>query len=200
MTTRSRKDFSPAPLLLCAAASREVLLLLLLSASSAAGGYLDAIGRLCRPSRSGTRPHTLRIRRANSVLMLRLMRVLLTRPRFVLSKEGASDHPKLSPQAKCPWLFGLNWVGQYFIMHTPPSRGRRYRRPHRARSHLKKAALLTWAVLEVARWALHPLLLLPESSRWRARHSPSSRLPSGVGVVRRDGRTVHRSCSPTFKL
>ena len=195
-------------------------MLLLLSASSAAGGYLDATGRLCRPSRSGTGPHTLRIRRANSVLMLRLMRVLLTRPRFVLSKEGASDHPKLSPQAKCPWLFGLNWVGQYFTMHAPPSRGRRYcrprgphgslrapqswgrrcRRPHRTRSHLKKAALLTWAVLEVARWALHPLLLLPESSRWRARHSPSSRLPSGVGVIRRDGRTVHRSCSPTFKL
>ena len=120
--------------------------------------------------------------------------------------------------------------GPHGSMRASPSRGRRCRRrqgprssthappmgnamppeavtarrdsraAHRARSHVKKVALLTWAVLEVARWALHPFLLLPELSRWRARHSTSSRLPSGVGVVRRDGRTVHRSCSPPFKL
>ena len=61
------------------------------------------------------------------------MRVLLTRPRFLLSKEGVSIHPKLFPQAKCPWLFGLNGVGQYFPPFgvVLPPRGR-VMHPHRA--------------------------------------------------------------------
>jgi hypothetical protein len=130
----------------------------------------------------------------------------------VARRDGWAVQHARSPFLGKP-LFAADHAGRAAFGARPPRCGeatassaeaitacRDDRAAYRTRSHLMEVAALFAVILEVARQATTSVLLLPESSRWRARHSTSSRLPSGVGVVRLVVRTERRSALPLDHL